>query len=546
MKGLMQDWQLTVPKILDHAALHHGDGEVVTRTIEGPIVRITYAALRRRVKKLANALRKLGVEPGDRIATMAWNTQRHMESWYALAGLGAVCHTVNPRLFPDQIVYIINHAEDKILMLDLSFVPLLEQIAEKLPSIKTIIIFTDRAHMPKTQLTNVLCYEDLIAPESEDFEWVPVREDDACGLCYTSGTTGNPKGVLYSHRSNVLLAMMATNADVMGLRCVDSILPVVPMYHANAWGIVFSGPMQGAKLVLPGAKLDGESLCELFTTEEVTFTAGVPTVWLGLVAHLEQKGTSLPHLKRLMTGGSAVAPSLIETLERDHGIEVYHCWGMTELSPIGTYGGMKRAMLTMCETERFAFKAKQGRAPFGVEMTIMDDEDRIQPCDGKTFGRLMVRGAAVVGRYFKEEGRDILDGGGWFDTGDIATIDEHGFMQITDRAKDVIKSGGEWISSIEIENLALGHPAVAEAAVIGVPHPKWDERPLLIVVKKPGAALERADLLRFLEGKIVKWWMPDDVAFIEELPHTATGKIQKTALRALFKDYVLPVQRQAG
>ncbi len=536
----MQDWPLRVSSILDHAARFHGDREIVSRSVEGPIVRTTYAEMAVRARKVAQALRRLGVNEGDVVATMAWNTGRHMEAWYGIMGLGAVCHTLNPRLFAEQLVYIVNHAEDKYILLDLTFVPIVEAIEAECPNVKGYIIMTDAAHMPQTKLKNALCYETLLEAEDGKFDWVEVDENAACGLCYTSGTTGNPKGVLYSHRSNVLHALISATADAMGLGSTDCVMPVVPMFHANAWGITFSAPMVGAKIVMPGQKMDGESIYELLDTEGVTFTAAVPTVWLMLLQYLEKTGKKLPHLTRVVIGGSAAPRSMIDAFERNYGVDVRHAWGMTELSPLGTLGSFKAGMETLSYDEKLDIKVKQGRPPYGVEMKITDDNGNELPWDAKAFGHLLVRGPAIAGAYLKGEGGQILDEGGWFDTGDVATLDPLGFMQITDRAKDVIKSGGEWISSIDLENLAVGHPKVAEAAVIGVVHPKWDERPLLIVVLKEGETATREEILHYMDGKIVKWWMPDDVAFVAEIPHTATGKIQKLALREMFKGYTLP------
>ncbi|NIJ42575.1 fatty-acyl-CoA synthase [Parvibaculum indicum] len=545
MKGLMQDWPLRVTTIIDHAARFHGDREVVTRTIEGPIARTTYSEIHLRARKVAQALQKLGVEKGDVVATMAWNTARHLEAWYGIMGLGAVCHTLNPRLFAEQLVYIINHAEDKVIFLDLTFVPILEGIKDELPKVKAYVVMTDREHMPETSLPNALCYEEIVEAENGDFKWAEGDENDACGLCYTSGTTGNPKGVLYSHRSNVLHALAVNMGDALGMKSTDAMLPVVPMFHANAWGISFAGPAVGAKLVMPGANMDGESIYELLSTENVTATAAVPTVWLMLLQHLQKNKLDLPHLERVVIGGSAAPRSMIEVFEKEYGVQVFHAWGMTEMSPMGTLGSLKAGMEDWPLDKQIDVKVKQGRAIYTVEMKITDDDGNELPCDGEAFGHLMVRGPAIAGAYLKGEGGNILDEDGWFDTGDVATIDESGYMQITDRAKDVIKSGGEWISSIELENLAVGHPKVAEAAVIGIAHPKWDERPLLIIVKNEGEDVTKEDILEYMEGKIAKWWMPDDVAFVEEIPHTATGKIQKLELRKMFKDYTLPTAQAA-
>ena len=541
MLGLMQDWPLLVHKIIDHAALYHGDREVVTRSVEGPIERSTYRDTAVRARKVAAALNARGIKLGDRVATLAWNTARHLEAWYGIAGIGAIYHTLNPRLFADQIAWITNHAEDRVLMFDISFADLVAKIAPQLKSVELYIALTDRAHLP-TNVPGAIAYEDFIADASGDFAWKEFDEHTACGLCYTSGTTGNPKGVLYSHRSNTLLAMIACNSDTMNLSSRDTILPVVPMFHANAWGIAFAAPMTGAKLVMPGAKLDGASVCELLTGEKVTMTAAVPTVWLALLQHLEQTGKTLPHLKRVMIGGSACPRSVIETFETKYGIEVIHAWGMTEMSPLGTLGTLKAKMATLPAEQRFDYKVRQGHPPFGVEMKIVDAENRELPRDGKTMGRLKVRGPAVSKAYYGGDGAGAFDESGWFDTGDVATLDEDGYMTITDRAKDVIKSGGEWISSIEIENLAVGHPAVAEAAVIGVHHPKWDERPLLVLVLKPGQNVTKKAILDYLSGKIAKWWMPDAVVFLNDIPHTATGKIQKAALRERFADFRLAAE----
>ena len=537
MQGLMQDWPLRVPSILEHANRNHPEQQIVTRSVEGPIHRCSYADLYKRSKRCAKALHKLGVREGDVVATLAWNTYRHMEAWYGIMGLGAVCHTLNPRLFPEQIVYIASHAQDKYLFTDLTFVPLCVAIQDKCPGIKGFVVMTDRAHMPDAKLRDAICYEDLLADADEDIAWAEVDENAACGLCYTSGTTGNPKGVVYSHRSNILHALTVNQADAFGMRAADSVMPVVPMFHANAWAIAFAAPMVGAKLVMPGAQMDGKSIHELLETEKCTFTAAVPTVWLMLLQYMEAEHKKLSTLKRVMIGGSAVPRTIVERFEQNYGVTVVHGWGMTEMSPLGSFAAFKPGMDELPFEERMQYKLKQGRAPYMVEMKIVDDQGKQLPRDGKTFGHLVVRGAAIAKSYFRGEGGKILDDDGFFDTGDVATIDERGFMQITDRSKDVIKSGGEWISSIELENLAVGHPEVQEAAVIGIPHPKWDERPLLIVVRKPGTDVTKEGVLQYMQGKIAKWWMPDDVAFVDQIPHTATGKIQKRELREKFKDF---------
>lgn len=536
MLGLMQDYQLTVQTILDHAALNHGEREMVTRSIEGPIRRSTYRDLRTRALRVAKALQKEGVGLGDRVATMAWNTDRHVEVWYGIMGLGAISHTVNPRLFAEQLVYIMNHAEDKILFVDLTFVPVVEAIAAKLPTIKKYIILTDDAHMPETSLPNVHAYETWLAASDADFEWARFDENTAAGLCYTSGTTGNPKGVLYSHRSNVLHAMMCNQPDVLGVDSTDNVLPIVPMFHANAWAITFSVPAAGGSMIMPGAGMDGKSIYELLDSEKVSASAAVPTVWLGLLQYLEDNDLKLPYLDRVLIGGAACPRMMIETLESKYDVEVIHGWGMTEMSPVGSTGKLKNSTKHLQGEELVKLKLKQGRTPYMVEMRIVDDEHNELPRDGLTSGHLLVRGPAISKAYYKLDDT-ILDEDGWFDTGDIANIDELGYMQITDRDKDVIKSGGEWISSIEIENTAVGCEGVAEAAVIGIAHPKWTERPLLIIVRKPDSDVSAEDLLAYLDGKIATWWMPNAVEFVDEIPHTATGKIQKMILREQFGSY---------
>jgi fatty-acyl-CoA synthase len=539
MLGLMQDWPLLCHRVIDHAAIKHANRPVVTRSVEGPIHTTTYAEIRARALRVAQRLDRDGIKLGDRVATLAWNTWRHLEAWYGIMGIGAIYHTVNPRLFPEQIVWIVNHAEDRVMLVDLTFVPLLEKLADKLPTIERYVVLTDAAHMPQTSLRNAVPYEAWIAEVDGDFAWKSFPETTAAGMCYTSGTTGHPKGVLYSHRSNVLHSMIASAPDAMGVSCGDVVLPVVPMFHANCWGLALTSPMQGAALVMPGAKLDGTSIYELLTDYRVTFSAAVPTVWLMLLQYLEANDAKLPHLKRVVIGGSACPRAMTKTFQDVYGVVVCHAWGMTEMSPLGTLGSLKPEYARLSGEERLDIQVKQGHAPFGVEIKIADDADKELPHDGKTFGRLKVRGSAVARAYFKEDG-EILDQDGYFDTGDVATIDRHGYMQITDRAKDVIKSGGEWISSIDLECLAVGHPKVAEAAVIGVKHPKWDERPLLVVVLKKDQSATRDEILRFMQGKIANWWMPDEVVFVDEIPHTATGKIQKTVLRDQFRDYVLP------
>jgi fatty-acyl-CoA synthase len=539
MQGLMQDWPLLCHRIIDHAATNAGEQPVISRSIEGPMHTTNYAEIRRRALRVAQRLERDGVRLGDRVATLAWNSWRHLESWYGILGIGAIYHTVNPRLFTDQIVWIINHAEDRVIMTDVTFLPLLEKIADRIPTIERTIVYCDSAHMPQTSLRNAVPYEDWLAEADGDFAWKSFDENTAAGMCYTSGTTGSPKGVVYSHRSNVLHAMTALRPDMIGLSGRDIAMPVVPLFHANGWAIGFAAPMAGAALVLPGQKLDGPSIYQLLNDYKVTCTAAVPTVWLGLLQDLEKTGGKLPYLRRVVIGGSACPRAMISTFKNVYDVEVTHAWGMTEMSPLGTTCSLKAEYATLKGDALLDVLQKQGHSPFCVEMKITDDQGRRMPWDGKTFGRLKVRGPAVAKAYFKDDS-NILDEEGFFDTGDVGTIDRHGYLNITDRSKDVIKSGGEWISSIELENLAVGHPKVAEAAVIGVRHPKWDERPLLVIVLKPGEKASKEELLAFLEGKIAKWWMPDDVTFVKEIPHTATGKILKTALRAQFKDYVLP------
>jgi len=539
MLGLMQDWPLLCHKILDFAAQQHGRREIVTRSVEGPIVRTTYGEIHGRALKVAQRLSRDGFAVGDRIGTLAWNTARHLETWYGIMGMGGIYHTLNPRLFPEQIAWIMNHAEDKALFVDLTFMPLIEKIGPAVKSLRKVIVLTDGAHLPATALPNVVAYEDWLAEADGDFAWLDLDEKSACGMCYTSGTTGNPKGVVYSHRSNVLHALIVSQKDCMGIGSSDVILPVVPMFHANAWGLAQAAPMIGAKLVMPGGKMDGASIYELLDTEKVTMSAAVPTVWMMLLQHLEETGKALPHLKRVIIGGSAVPRSMTQAFRDKYDVEVIHAWGMTEMSPLGSLCTLKPEVAGLTGEAELDLRQKQGYAPFGVEMKVTGDDNVERPWDGKTFGRLKVRGPAVASAYYGGAGAEQFDAEGWFDTGDVAHIDGYGYMQITDRAKDVIKSGGEWISTIDLENIAVGHPDVAEAAVIGIAHPKWDERPLLIVVLKAGRSLTREQMLAYMDGKVAKWWMPDDVAFVEAIPHTATGKIQKTTLRDQFKEYRL-------
>ena len=539
MQGIMQDWPLTTNKIIEHAKRINPTREIVTRRVEGNIVRTSYGELFDMSKQVSNALKDHGVKPGDRIGTLGWNSARHMAAWYGAMGIGAVLHTINPRLHPEQIAWIINDAEDNVLIIDKTFLPLIEAVKDHIPTVKTFVIFADADTMPENAL-GAIPFDIWIDGRSTECTWGDFPEDTACGLCYTSGTTGNPKGVLYSHRTNVLHTLMTGMKDAMGMGASDVVMPVVPMFHANAWGLAFSCPMTGANMVMPGAQMDGASIYELLDTEKVTITAAVPTVWLMLLNHLRENDLKLPHLKRVVIGGSAIPESILRAFEEEFEVDVTHAWGMTETSPLGTLGALPPHMVDADIDTRMTQKLKQGRPPFGVELKIVDDEGHDLPHDGETSGRLMVRGLAIAGGYFKGAGGHVLDENGFFDTGDVANIDEFGTMTITDRAKDVIKSGGEWISSIDLENFAVGHPKVANAAAIGIYHPKWDERPLLIVQAAPGEEPTKEEVLAQLEGKIAKWWTPDDVAFVDEIPLGATGKINKLALREKFKDYKLP------
>ena len=533
MKALMQDWPLTVDKILDHAKNWHGGTEVISRSIEGRMARSTYAEVHARAKRLSSVLVGLGVARGDRVATLAWNNTRHLELWYGIMGMGAICHTLNPRLFADQLVYIINEARNRIIFVDPDLLPIVTAILGRTPLLEHIIVMTDGDPLCATG-ADLLCYERLLETGSADFNWGGFDENTAAGLCFTSGTAGNPKGVLYSHRSSFLHSLMTLTADAFGLSALDTVLPVVPMFHANAWGLSFSAPAVGAKLVFPGNKLDGASVHELLETEAVTFSAAVPTVWQALLQHLRSTRGKISTLKRVAIGGSAVPEFMIRAFHDDYGVDVLHAWGMTEMSPVGTVGGGNQATVRLSADHQLRCKVKQGRPPLGVEMKLTDDENAASPHDGSTFGRLKVRGFAVAKSYLNSEGASILDDEGFFDTGDVATIDEFGLMQIVDRTKDVIKSGGEWISSIELENVAVGHPKIALAAAIGRADPKWVERPCLYVKLKDGESVTGEEVLQFMSDKVAKWWLPDEVVFVDDIPLGATGKIDKRALRRRF------------
>lgn len=540
LMGRMMSQPLLISSLIKHADRYYGNIEVVSRRVEGDIHRYTYSDCHKRSKQLANALNKLGVKMGDRVATLAWNGYRHLEAYYAVSGSGAVLHTINPRLHPEQIAYIANHAEDLYLFFDLNFLPVVESVAPLCKTIKGFVMMCDRDRMPaETKIPNLMCYEDLIADCSDEYEWPLFDENSASSLCYTSGTTGNPKGALYSHRSTMLHSYASALPDALNVSARDVVLPVVPMFHVNAWGLPYSVMLTGAKLVFPGPALDGKSIYELFEQEGVTFSAGVPTVWLSLLSHVSQNNLKFSTFKRTVIGGSACPPAMMKTFRHEYGVDVVHAWGMTEMSPLGTSCTLTGKHVHLSEDAKQSILEKQGRAIFGVDLKIVDDDGHELPWDGKTYGNLLVRGPWVIEAYFKNEGGDVLEHG-WFPTGDVAVIDEEGYMQITDRSKDVIKSGGEWIGSIDLENIAVAHPAVLQAACIGVFHPKWDERPLLVVVKKPGMDVTRDELLKFYDGKIAKWWTPDDVVFADSLPLGATGKILKNKIRETYRDYKLP------
>ncbi len=542
MRGMMMDRPLLISQIIEYAASNFPDQEVVSRTVEGDLHRYTYRDAARRTRQLAHALKKLGVQDTDRVATVAWNTYRHLEVYYATSGIGAICHTINPRLPADQFTYIVNHAEDKYVFVDLTFVPLLDKLKDHLPNVAGYVIMTDRAHMPETGLPNVHCYEDLIADQPTEFDWPEFDENTASSLCYTSGTTGNPKGVLYSHRSTVLHSFFVLSVPGLTMDEESAMLPVVPMFHVNAWGVPYFGPMVGAKLVFPGPRLDGESLAELMNGEGVTDAWGVPTVWLGLLKHMREAGKRFQSLKHVLIGGSAAPRAMLNEFKETYNVEGLQGWGMTEMSPIGTVSLVRPRDQHFSPKEQLDIKCKQGRAVFGVEMKIVDEDGKRLPHDGEAFGELLVRGAAILSGYYgnPEANAKAFDDEGWFRTGDVAKIDPEGYMEIVDRTKDVIKSGGEWISSIDLENAAVGHPEIAEAAVIAARHPKWDERPLLVCVREQGSSVDKDGVLEYLGQHVAKWWLPDDVLFVEELPHSATGKLQKAKLREDFKDYTLP------
>jgi len=538
--GLMQDQPLLISGLIQHAERHHGDGEIVSRRTEGDLHRYTWADVARRSRQVAHALDGLKLAFSDRVATLAWNGYRHLELYFGVSGSGRVLHTINPRLHPDQVVWIANHAEDQVLCFDATFLPLVQAVHARCTTIRHYVMLCDADKLPAdTGIANLVSYEAWIGSQPDRYDWPVFDENSASSMCYTSGTTGNPKAALYSHRSTLMHAYAAALPDVMGLSARDAVLPVVPMFHVNAWGIPYSAALVGCKLVFPGASLDGKSVYELIEGERVTYAAGVPTVWQMLLGHMGPQKLRFSTLNRTVIGGSACPPAMIQAFREQYGVEVLHAWGMTEMSPLGTLCTLKNKHLTLPESEQMKIRLKQGRAIYGVDMRIVGDDGQELPWDGTTYGDLQVRGPWILREYFKGEGGQPLQDG-WFPTGDVATIDADGYMQITDRSKDVIKSGGEWISSIDIENIAMAHPAVAMAACIGMKHPKWDERPVLVVVKKPGAEVTREQLLAFYEGKTAKWQVPDDVVFVDAIPLGATGKMLKTRLRETLRDYKLP------
>jgi fatty-acyl-CoA synthase len=544
MLGLMQRQELSISSLIEFAERHHGEGEIVSRRVEGDIHRYTYKEAAQRSRQLAGVLDTFGLKLGERVASIAWNGYRHLEMYFGVSGSGRVLHTINPRMAPEQIAWVMNHAQDQMVCFDMSFLPIVKAIHSKCPSVKTWVALCESDKVPAdTGIPNLLSYEALLAAQPTTYTWPELDENTASSMCYTSGTTGNPKAALYSHRSTVLHAYAAALPDVMCLSARDAILPVVPMFHVNAWGIPYSAALTGAKLVFPGPGMDGKSIYDLIELEGVTYAAGVPTIWQMLLGHMEPNKLRFSTLKRTVIGGSACPPAMISAFNDQYGVEVLHAWGMTEMSPLGTLCTLKNKHLTMSEDDKMKVRLKQGRAIYGVDMKIVDGNGNELPWDGKTYGDLLVKGPWVVREYFKGVGdveavKPLVDG--WFPTGDVATIDADGYMQITDRSKDVIKSGGEWISSIDIENIAVAHPAVAMAACIGMAHPKWDERPIIAVVKKPGQEVSREELIQFYEGKAAKWQVPDDVVFLEAIPMGATGKMQKSKLREVLKDYKLP------
>jgi 3-(methylthio)propionyl---CoA ligase len=540
MLGLMQSQPLLISSLIEFADRHHGEGEIVSRRVEGDIHRSTWSQIAQRSRQVAGALDAMKLGFSDRVATLAWNGYRHLELYFGVSGTGRVLHTINPRLHPDQVVWIANHAEDQVLCFDMSFLPIVQAVHSRCTTIKTYVAMCDADKLPADSgIPNLLSYEAWISSQPKQYNWPQFDENSASSMCYTSGTTGNPKAALYSHRSTTLHAYAAALPDVMSLSARDSVLPVVPMFHVNAWGIPYSAALTGCKLVFPGPAMDGKSIYELIEGEKVTYAAGVPTVWQMMLGHMGAGGLKFSSLKRTVIGGSACPPAMIEAFQNTYGVEVLHAWGMTEMSPLGTLNTLKNKHLDLAPAEQMKIRLKQGRAIYGVDMKIVGDDGVELPWDGKTYGDLLVKGPWIVKEYFKGEGGDPLKGG-WFPTGDVATIDAEGFMQITDRSKDVIKSGGEWISSIDIENIAMAHPAVQMAACVGMLHPKWDERPIIVVVKKPGAEVSREELLKFYDGKTAKWQVPDDVVFVDAIPLGATGKMQKMKLREQLKDYKLP------
>ena len=540
MLGLMQSQPLLISGLIDHAERHHGDAEIVSRRVEGDLHRSTWAGVARRSRQVAHALDAMNLAFSDRIATLAWNGYRHLELYFGVSGSGRVLHTINPRLHPDQIAWIAGHAEDQVLCFDLTFLPLVQAVHARCPTIKHFVALCDADKLPRDSgIPNLLSYEAWIGGQPTSYQWPSFDENSASSMCYTSGTTGNPKAALYSHRSTTLHAYAAALPDVMSLSARDSVLPVVPMFHVNAWGIPYSAALTGCKLVFPGPAMDGKSIYELIEAEKVSYAAGVPTVWQMMLGHMKPNGLRFSTLKRTVIGGSACPPAMITAFNDDYGVEVLHAWGMTEMSPLGTLCTLKNRHLDLPEAEKMKIRLKQGRAIYGVDMKIVGEDGKELAWDGKAYGDLYVKGPWIVAEYFKGEGGNPLVDG-WFPTGDVATIDAEGYMQITDRSKDVIKSGGEWISSIEVENIAVAHPAVAMAACIGMRHPKWDERPVVVVVKKPGAEVTREELLAFYQGKTAKWQIPDDVIFVDAIPLGATGKMLKTRLREQLKDYQLP------